>query len=77
MLETSHAVRTAIVLRHVDGLSVAETAEALGKPEGTIKAHVHRGLRELRTMLEPETQPSRTPPTSRPARLVPAMEAIR
>ena len=42
------AVRAAIVLRHVDGLSVAETAEALGRPEGTIKAQVHRGLRELR-----------------------------
>lgn len=40
--------RTAIVLRHVDGLSYAEMAEALGRPEGTLKAQVHRGLAALR-----------------------------
>ena len=43
------AQRSAIVLRHVDGLSYAEMAEALGRPEGTIKAQVHRGLAALRT----------------------------
>ena len=42
------AQRIAIVLRHVDGLSYAEMAEALGKPEGTLKAQVHRGLATLR-----------------------------
>ncbi|TAL13357.1 MAG: sigma-70 family RNA polymerase sigma factor, partial [Chloroflexota bacterium] len=42
-------MREAIVLRHVDGLSVAETATALGRPEGTVKAQVHRGLALLRT----------------------------
>jgi RNA polymerase sigma-70 factor (ECF subfamily) len=42
------AQRTAIVLRHVDGLSYAEMAEALGRPEGTLKAQVHRGLEALR-----------------------------
>ena len=42
------AQRTAIVLRHVDGLSYAEMAEALGRPEGTLKAQVHRGLGALR-----------------------------
>ena len=45
------AIRVAIVLRHVDGLSVAETAEALGRPEGTIKAQVARGLERLRKLL--------------------------
>jgi RNA polymerase sigma-70 factor (ECF subfamily) len=45
------AQRTAVVLRHVDGLSYAEIAEALGRPEGTIKAHVHRGLAALRAAL--------------------------
>ena len=44
-------MREAIVLRHVDGLSVAETATALGRPEGTVKAQVHRGLALLRTHL--------------------------
>src|SRR5437870_11838346 len=43
------AQRTAIVLRHVDGLSYAEMAEALGRSEGTLKAQVHRGLASLRT----------------------------
>jgi RNA polymerase sigma-70 factor (ECF subfamily) len=38
-----------VVLRHVDGLSFAEMAAALGRPEGTLKAQVHRGLGLLRT----------------------------
>ena len=59
---------SAIVLRHVDGLSVAETAEALGRPEGTIKAQVHRGLRELRVMLE---APARNRPVHQPAPAAP------
>ena len=42
------AQRTAIVLRHVDGLSYAEMSQALGRPEGTLKAQVHRGLVALR-----------------------------
>jgi RNA polymerase sigma-70 factor, ECF subfamily len=42
------AQRTAIVLRHVDGLSYTEMAEALARPEGTLKAQVHRGLATLR-----------------------------
>jgi RNA polymerase sigma-70 factor (ECF subfamily) len=71
------AVRAAIVLRHVDGLSVAEAAEALGKPEGTIKAQVHRGLRQLRAVLESDPPPSPARPRQQSARLVPAMEAIR
>ena len=78
LLVLTHAVRAAIVLRHVDGLSVAEAAEALGKPEGTIKAQVHRGLRELRAALEAEPESSPTPRTTMPvARLVPTLEAIR
>ena len=48
------AQRIAIVLRHVDGLSYAEMAEALGKPEGTLKAQVHRGLATLRDALADE-----------------------
>ena len=78
LLRLTPAVRAAIVLRHVDGLSVAETAEALGRPEGTIKAQVHRGLRELRGLLESPTTPAPLPSTTaRAGRLVPAMEAIR
>jgi RNA polymerase sigma-70 factor (ECF subfamily) len=51
LLQLAPAVRVAIVLRHVDGLSVAETAEALGRPEGTVKAQVSRGLERLRALL--------------------------
>ena len=43
--------RAAIVLRHVDGLSYPEMSEALGRPEGTVKAQVHRGLALLRDAL--------------------------
>jgi RNA polymerase sigma-70 factor (ECF subfamily) len=40
--------RTAIVLRHVMGLSYGELALTLGQPVGTIKANVHRGVQLLR-----------------------------
>ena len=40
--------RVPVVLRHVDDLSYAELAEVLGRPEGTIKAQVSRGLAMLR-----------------------------
>jgi RNA polymerase sigma-70 factor, ECF subfamily len=40
--------RVPVVLRHVDDLSYAELAEILGRPEGTLKAQVHRGLALLR-----------------------------
>lgn len=46
------AYRTAVILRHVDGLSYPELAIALDRPEGTVKAQVHRGLALLRTALE-------------------------
>jgi RNA polymerase sigma factor (sigma-70 family) len=44
--------RLPVVLRHVDGLSVAETAEVLGRAEGTVKVQVHRGLALLRAAHE-------------------------
>jgi len=44
-------VRTAVVLRHVVGLSYAEIASVVGRPDGTVKSDVHRGLAKLRTML--------------------------
>lgn len=46
--------RAAVILRHVDGLSYPEMALALDRPEGTVKAQVHRGLALLRSMLEAE-----------------------
>ncbi len=53
------AQRTAVVLRHVDGLSYPEMAEALGRPEGTLKAQVHRGLGALRDALAAREQHER------------------
>jgi RNA polymerase sigma-70 factor (ECF subfamily) len=45
---------TAVVLRHVQGLSYAEAAAVLEQPVGTTKSDVHRGLRLLREALERE-----------------------
>lgn len=46
--------RRAVVLKHVVGLSIAEIADVTGRPEGTCKADIHRGLRKLREILEAE-----------------------
>jgi RNA polymerase sigma-70 factor (ECF subfamily) len=40
--------REAVVLRFVQDLSYAESAEALGLPVGTVKSNVHRALKILR-----------------------------
>lgn len=45
-----HEQRVAVVLRHVVDLPVAEVAEILGRPPGTVKAQVSRGLRRLRQL---------------------------
>lgn len=46
--------RIAIVLRHVDGLAYPEIATVLGRPEGTVKAQVHRGIAMLRRIIDDE-----------------------
>jgi RNA polymerase sigma-70 factor (sigma-E family) len=46
--ELEPAVRAVIVLRYFADLTVAETAEVLGVPEGTVKTRTRRGLEELR-----------------------------
>jgi RNA polymerase sigma factor (sigma-70 family) len=48
--------RIPIILRHVDDLSYAELAEALGRPEGTLKAQVSRGLALLRAAAASEPE---------------------
>jgi RNA polymerase sigma-70 factor (ECF subfamily) len=52
LLTLPPSYRSAVVLRHVDGLSYHEVASALDRPEGTVKAQVHRGLAMLRTAFE-------------------------
>ncbi len=49
------AQRRAVVLRHVVGLSYAELSAATGRPEGTVKADVSRGLARLRKLIEEES----------------------
>ena len=56
LAELPAAYRAAVVLRHVDGLSYPDAAAALGRPEGTVKAQVHRGIALLRAMVEAETR---------------------
>lgn len=51
--------RIPVVLRHVDGLSYEEMAAVLGRPEGTLKAQVHRGLAQLRIAADESAQPDR------------------
>jgi RNA polymerase sigma factor (sigma-70 family) len=46
--------RDAIVLRHVVELSYAEIGDVLGRPPGTVKSDVHRGLEKLRAMVVKE-----------------------
>jgi RNA polymerase sigma-70 factor (ECF subfamily) len=45
------AQHNAVVLRHVVGLTYAEVALATGRPEGTVKADVHRGITKLKEAL--------------------------
>jgi RNA polymerase sigma-70 factor (ECF subfamily) len=45
--------REAIVLHHLVGLPVAQVAEQLNAPVGTVKSWLARGRRELATLLAP------------------------
>lgn len=49
--ELPAAQRTAIVLHHLAGLSVAEVATETGAAEGTVKARLSRGRRALAELL--------------------------
>jgi RNA polymerase sigma-70 factor (ECF subfamily) len=46
--------RTAVVLRHVVGMGIDDIAAATGRPSGTVKADIHRGLARLRQAMEEE-----------------------
>ena len=44
--------RSALLLRHQQGMSYPEIATALAVPEGTAKTLVHRGVLKLRVAME-------------------------
>ena len=54
------AQREVIVLRFAVGLSIAETAKALGKREGNIKALQHKAVAKLQKLLIPGDVPARS-----------------
>lgn len=47
----SRRQREAFILVHLEGFTVQECAELLGKPPGTVKSHLHRALTALRAEL--------------------------
>ncbi len=47
--------RASVVLRFYEDLSYREIAAVLGRPEATVRSHVHRALATLRATIEQET----------------------
>jgi RNA polymerase sigma-70 factor, ECF subfamily len=59
----SPALRKTFLLRVVDGLSILETAQVLGVPQGTVKAQMARARRKVVQYMQRALEPrSRTPP---------------
>lgn len=46
--------REVVLLRFLEGFDTAETADILGCRQGTVKAHLHRATRTLRTEIHPQ-----------------------
>ena len=47
------AIREIVTLRYVEELTMVEIAAAMEMPEGTVKSHLHRGKKQLKTILAP------------------------
>ncbi|MCB9644128.1 MAG: RNA polymerase sigma factor [Myxococcales bacterium] len=52
MAQLPEGQRTAFALRYLHDMSIQEIAEATGSAEGTIKSHLFRALRAMRSHLE-------------------------
>lgn len=44
--------RAVVMLRHLNGLSTRDVSRILNCSEGTVKTHLHRGLKKMRRMLD-------------------------
>lgn len=44
--------RAVVILRHMEGFSTKQVSDILKCSEGTVKTHLHRGLRKMRKKLE-------------------------
>jgi RNA polymerase sigma-70 factor (ECF subfamily) len=44
--------RSVVILRHLNGLSTKQVSGILQCSEGTVKTHLYRGLRKMRSLLE-------------------------
>ncbi len=44
--------RAVVILRHIDGLPTRTVSEILKCSEGTVKTHLHRGLKKMRSLLQ-------------------------
>jgi RNA polymerase sigma-70 factor (ECF subfamily) len=49
-------LRDAVHMRYLDGLSYAQIALATGRPEASVRTHLHRGLDRLRSRLGPQAR---------------------
>jgi len=43
--------RAVVILRHMDGLSTKQVSTILRCSEGTVKTHLHRGLKKMKGLL--------------------------
>ncbi|MDE1925135.1 MAG: RNA polymerase sigma factor [Patescibacteria group bacterium] len=46
--------REALILRYVDGLSPKEIADIIDESENVVSVRIHRGLKKLRDVMEPD-----------------------
>lgn len=58
LLQLTEPLRCVVILRYEQSLSVAETAEALGLPEGTVKRRCHDAIAKLRQLMDEATRAS-------------------
>lgn len=60
------AHREVVVLRFIEGMSVADIARAVGCPTGTVKSRLHHAMGKLRGWLSEDSFPASIRPTHSP-----------